>query len=307
MTKKSRKDNGGDNTPVGPLVKRKSWRDYALPHPATDMFPMLPVDELRVLGEDIKKNGLLIPIVIFEEGGKYFVLDGRNRLDAMDMASVEFLPEELIKTSTLVRDVDPYTFVISANIHRRHLTSGQKRELVAKLLKAKPERSDVATAKLAKVTDKTVAAVRKKMESRSEIPSVEKRVDTKGRKQPIPPPRLVSKESEPGSPPPFPPGEAVNICGSPLKWVAGENGELMAEPEVVAEQWPKFDQLEDVLGAITTLTHETETCSPQELADAIGEQVFGQRHWVYEDTSKEEIEGAARWLLALAAALDKPN
>jgi hypothetical protein len=61
------------------------------------------------------------------------------------------------------------------------------------------------------------------------------------------------------------------------------------------------------LGAITTLTHETETCSPQELADAIGEQVFGQRHWAYDDTSKKEIEAAARWLLALAAALEKPN
>ena len=37
---------------------------------------------------------------------------------------------------------DPYAYVISANIHRRHLTAEQKRELIAKLIKATPEKSN---------------------------------------------------------------------------------------------------------------------------------------------------------------------
>ena len=35
--------------------------------------------------------------------------------------------------------IDPYAYVMSANLHRRHLTPEQRRELVAKLLKASPE------------------------------------------------------------------------------------------------------------------------------------------------------------------------
>jgi hypothetical protein len=75
-------------------------------------------------------------------------------------------------------------FVISKNIHRRHLDAKQKREIVAALLKANPERSNNATAKMAKVDDKTVGAVRAELERRSEIPNVSTRTDSKGRKQP---------------------------------------------------------------------------------------------------------------------------
>ena len=35
----------------------KSWRDIPI-HPAADLFPLMAPDELKALGEDIKKNGL---------------------------------------------------------------------------------------------------------------------------------------------------------------------------------------------------------------------------------------------------------
>ena len=55
--------------------------------------------------------------------------------------------------------------------------------MIGKLLKAKPETSNLQIAKQVKADDKTVAKVRTELESRSEIPNVKKRTDTKGRKQ----------------------------------------------------------------------------------------------------------------------------
>jgi hypothetical protein len=45
-------------------AKAKSWRDVLPVHPAADLFPMMSPDELKVLGEDIKRNGLEVPIVL---------------------------------------------------------------------------------------------------------------------------------------------------------------------------------------------------------------------------------------------------
>ena len=90
----------------------------------------------------------------------------------------------LTEIKILHQRADPYDLAVSLNIHRRHLTAEQRRDLIAKLLKAKPEASNVAIAKQAKADDKTVATVRRELEGRSEIPNVAERTDSKGRKQP---------------------------------------------------------------------------------------------------------------------------
>jgi hypothetical protein len=65
----------------------------------------------------------------------------------------------------------------------RHLTPEQKRELIQKVLRADPTKSDRQIARAVKVDNKTVGAVRKRAEAREEIPHVSKRTDTKGRSQ----------------------------------------------------------------------------------------------------------------------------
>src|SRR5262249_37656356 len=86
----------------------------------------------------------------------------------------------------------------SANLHRRHLTADQKRELIAKVLKAKPEASNNTIAKQVRADGKTVAKARRKLESTSEIPRLEKTVgkDGKSRKLPAKRKRLISKEEK---------------------------------------------------------------------------------------------------------------
>lgn len=83
-------------------------------HPAAELFPMLPRDELRALADDIKANGLREPVVMFQ--GK--LLDGRNRWRACQLAGVK------PKTRQWSGD-SPTAFVISTNVRRRHLTQGQ--------------------------------------------------------------------------------------------------------------------------------------------------------------------------------------
>ena len=140
-----------------------SWRDHLKIHPAAELFPLMSEPELRELGEDIKAKGTIHhPIVLYQ--GK--LLDGRNRLDAMEMVGFDFDLERGHAVHHLDRSTDPYEYVISANLHRRHLTSEQKRELIAKVLKAKPEASNAAVAKQVKADDKTVAKVRGELESR---------------------------------------------------------------------------------------------------------------------------------------------
>jgi len=172
-------------------------------HPLANIFPLMEGAEFDELVADIKTNGLREPIILYEG----MILDGRNRYRACIEADVEpdfqsdgqrwramappgsraltFDPK--FPESPPIRTVkvgDPLAYVISANIHRRHLTQDQKRELVAKLVKAQPEKSDRQLAQIAKVDHKTVGTARAESEGRGEIPHVESRTDTKGRQQP---------------------------------------------------------------------------------------------------------------------------
>jgi hypothetical protein len=88
-----------------------------------DLFPMIAADELAELAEDIRENGLQEPIVIAKPNGEWVLVDGRNRLAACRLAEVE--------PHYRVLDSDPTAYVLSANVHRRHLTKGQQAMAVA--------------------------------------------------------------------------------------------------------------------------------------------------------------------------------
>lgn len=91
-------------------------------HEYADIFPMLPLEELDTLAADIAANGLLEPITIYE--GK--VLDGRNRYVACLNVAVD-------PRLTQYTGDDPLGFVVSKNLHRRHMNEAQRSVIAAKL------------------------------------------------------------------------------------------------------------------------------------------------------------------------------
>lgn len=103
---------------------------YAAPvHPAADLFPMLAGEELSELAVDIARNGMHEPVWMYEDPERGWVLlDGRNRRAACEMASVA---EPMWRRYT---GDDPIGFVVSENIHRRHLTAGQKAAVACEVL-----------------------------------------------------------------------------------------------------------------------------------------------------------------------------
>lgn len=91
-------------------------------HEIANLFPLMVGDEYRALVEDIRANGLLEPIALYE--GK--ILDGRNRYNACIVLGIE-------PNYTTYDGPSAEAFVISKNLHRRHLTRDQRDEVVCKL------------------------------------------------------------------------------------------------------------------------------------------------------------------------------
>jgi len=91
-------------------------------HPLSDIFPMMSGEEFEALVDDIKRNGLLEPIWLYE--GK--ILDGRNRYKACLEAGIEPKFAEYKGDS-------PLAFIVSKNIKRRHLTATQLAVVTLKL------------------------------------------------------------------------------------------------------------------------------------------------------------------------------
>lgn len=91
-------------------------------HPHAGIFPLLDGEEFRALVEDIRANGQLDAIVLHDG----LILDGRNRYTACLAAGVE-------PRFTDYDGDDPLKFVLSANLHRRHLTDDQRAVVAARI------------------------------------------------------------------------------------------------------------------------------------------------------------------------------
>lgn len=109
----------------------KEWIGEYPVHPVASLFPMIDDESLNALAEDIKKNGQREPIIVayLDEAmiDEPVVIDGRNRHAACKLAGIE--PEFKFVMSLNDRELSPQViadWIISHNLHRRHLTTSQK-------------------------------------------------------------------------------------------------------------------------------------------------------------------------------------
>jgi len=79
-------------------------------------------DEFTLLKKDISKNGLLEPITLYDSQ----ILDGRNRFMACEDLGI-------VPDFRDFKNGDPLSFVISLNLHRRHLTTSQRAVLASEV------------------------------------------------------------------------------------------------------------------------------------------------------------------------------
>lgn len=90
-------------------------------HPVADRFPLLTEEEMEKLVSDIKENGLLNPIVLNHDNS--MIIDGRNRWIACERAGVDPVFRRLGKHYSEEQII---RLIAGANLHRRHLTVGQR-------------------------------------------------------------------------------------------------------------------------------------------------------------------------------------
>lgn len=94
-------------------------------HPYAKVFPLLSTDQLEALAADIQANGLNHSIVLDKHNR---ILDGRNRNAACQLAGVA--PKYTTFEGT---DAAALKFVISENIHRRHLDESQRAMIASEI------------------------------------------------------------------------------------------------------------------------------------------------------------------------------
>jgi ParB-like chromosome segregation protein Spo0J len=92
-------------------------------HEFASIFPMMTEKDLMALAEDIKENGQRAPITLLDG----LILDGRNRYKACEIAGTKPRFRDYSDAS------DPLAFVISANVHRRQMTTSQRALVAAKI------------------------------------------------------------------------------------------------------------------------------------------------------------------------------
>lgn len=108
----------------------RDWTQVPV-HPAASIFPMMDSDELHLHTADIQKNGQREPIVLYR--GQ--ILDGRNRLAACLTLGIEPHFCEIDESSPeLFGEFNPFDYVISLNLARRHLTKSQAAAIAAEHL-----------------------------------------------------------------------------------------------------------------------------------------------------------------------------
>jgi len=125
-------------------------------HPLANMFPMIEGNAFEELKRDIAAQGILEPIRLYQG----MILDGRNRYAAAKACGHEFSADDFVQWEGTLAEAEAW--VISTNLHRRHLSAKQKQEMVRDRIRKAPEMSNRQIAKLLGVSHTMVADERER-------------------------------------------------------------------------------------------------------------------------------------------------
>lgn len=117
-------------------------------------MPNLSADEYSALREDIRTRGVLVPVILDQNGR---ILDGNNRVRIAGELGIEYPTE----TVTVDDENDAIDLAITLNCARRHLSREQLRAVIASELVRRPADSDREIARRVGCDHKTVGSVRR--------------------------------------------------------------------------------------------------------------------------------------------------
>lgn len=126
------------------------------------VMPALSAEEYAALKVDIAAHGVRVPIDVDEAGD---VLDGHHR----QRIAAELGMECPSRTVSGMSEQQKREHALTVNLARRHLSTQQRRQLIAREIGRAPQRSDRDLARLVGCDHKTVGAVRRKW-STGEVP-----------------------------------------------------------------------------------------------------------------------------------------
>jgi hypothetical protein len=131
-------------------------------HRLAGLFPATGADGVLALAADIEAHGQREPVVLLENQ----ILDGRSRVAACQVLGIA----PRCRAFDPGVDGDPFSYVISVNLARRHLSVAQRKEVAKQLILANPSRTDAAIAQLARLS--YVVTLRLRREVEAETPEI---------------------------------------------------------------------------------------------------------------------------------------
>jgi len=140
---------------------------------AAEIFPLMGEVEFQALKEDIQRNGQREPVVLYQDR----ILDGRNRYRACRELGVE------VKSVEWAGEGSPVDFVVSMNLHRRHLNETQRAEIAARLATRRPGKQPNASIDALTPTQNEAAALMNV--SRKSVQRAKKRL-AENKREPVP-------------------------------------------------------------------------------------------------------------------------
>src|SRR4051794_36767840 len=157
-------------------MSHHSQRAPTMPVP---VLPPISPDLRARLKEDIRRRGILVPVLLAQDGE---CLDGRLRREiAAELGIARAAVPKIVVGRLSPAERGDLRLVL--NLCRRQLTQAQTRELIAWELRRRPQMSDRGVARRIGVDHKTVGGVRRGLEGIGEIPQCDRKT-ADGRRYP---------------------------------------------------------------------------------------------------------------------------